>query len=108
MKDTITVIIVGLLFAIMSYLVGYNEGSKRPTEKLVLNEISKEIKNLQKDVVRWQNTAMILLIRMTVMEEWRGSIIYRPPELSLDDKKFIMEKYKKEKAELARRNAASK
>ena len=99
MKDAVPMIIVGLMFAFMGYWIGYNEASKKPTQDLVLAAISEEVASLQKDVIRWQHTAMILLVRMTFMEEWRGSILFRSlePTLSDQDKELIMENFKKEK-----------
>ena len=80
MKD-IPLLFICVMFAVLGYLAGYNEASKKPTEELVLSAISEEVANLQKDVIIWQETAMLLLVRMTFMEEWRASVLYRPPEL---------------------------
>ena len=89
MKD-IPMLIVCVMFAVIGYMAGYNEASKKPTEELVLSAISKEVEMLQKDVIRWQSTAMILLIRMTFIEDWRASVLFQP-ELTEMDKKLIKE-----------------
>ena len=98
MREAVPILIVGLLFATMGYWIGYNEASKKPTQDLVLSAISEEVATLQKDVIRWQNTAIILLIRMSVMEEWRGSILFRMPEMSPEDREI--ENWRREKEKL--------
>ncbi len=100
MREAVPILIVGLLFATMGYWIGYNEASKKPTQDLVLSAISEEVATLQKDVIRWQNTAIILLIRMSVMEEWRGSILFRMPEMSPEDREIVMENWRREKEKL--------
>jgi len=87
MKDTLSVLAIGILFAAMGYWVGYNEGLKRPSYDLVISQINREIIDIQKDIIRWQETSHILLVRMAFMEKWRHSILYRPPEFEVRNDK---------------------
>ncbi|KXH69830.1 MAG: hypothetical protein AM326_01785 [Candidatus Thorarchaeota archaeon SMTZ-45] len=86
MRDLPALIICLIMVAVMGYWTGYNEGYKmKPPVERSLIELSREVSELQKDVIRWQETAYLLLIRMSFMEEWKASVLYRPPDLLEED-----------------------
>ena len=76
MKEAIPLLLVGLLFGVCGWWVGYNEGKKIPCEDIVLEEISQ----LQRDILQCKHDNMVNLIRLVYLEDWRASIIFRPPE----------------------------
>jgi hypothetical protein len=75
MKEAIPLLIVGLLFGAIGWWTGYNEGKKLPCEDVVLEEISQ----LQKDIMQCRHDNMVVLIRLVYLEDWRDSILFRPP-----------------------------
>jgi len=98
MRESIPLLIIGLLFGAMGWWVGYNEGKKIPCADIVLEEIQE----LQKDVMQCQSANLVMLVRIVYLEEWRASILYRPPEISEQDKKLIRKSIETQKKELER------
>lgn len=77
MRGSIPLIVVGLLFGSLGWWVGYNEGKKIPCEDIVLEEIS----NIQRDIIQCQATNLTMLVRIVYLEDWRNSILFKPPQI---------------------------
>ena len=87
MRETLSILIVGILFAICGWWVGFNEGKKLPCEDVVI----KEINNLQKDIIQCKASYLAVMIRIIYLEDWRRSILFRPQEF-LEPEKQLQEK----------------
>jgi len=99
-KSDVFIICVVFVLCVASswfgYQVGHREGKMVPCEDIVLEEIT----NLQKDIMACQAANLITLIRIVYLEDWRNSILFRPPELTDMDKKILRESIEKQRKEL--------
>ena len=67
-------------------LVSYNVHTTKQVDNTPeIIQLGKEVVQLQKEIIHLQETSKLLLIRMSFVEKWKDSILYRPPEPLLNE-----------------------